>query len=78
MILTYFFGFWFRSLIPALQENGKYKEAADLVKHTQNDMPVCIKLLCEGKHYQDAIFESKTLAEPLGKCCLISKMFYQT
>lgn len=46
------------SLVPALQENGKHQEAAELVKRFSNDRDLYIKLLCDGKLYQEAIFES--------------------
>lgn len=48
------------SLIPALQENGKYQDAAEMVKRYQNEHNLHIKLLCDGKLYQEAIFESNS------------------
>lgn len=59
--------FNFRSLCPALQENGKFKEAAELVRQFQNDDRLVIKLLCDGRHYQEAIYETKTKPELLGE-----------
>lgn len=56
------------SLIPALQENGKYKEAAELVKRYRNNFDLYVKLLCDGHHYQDAIFEAKSHSQLSGKC----------
>lgn len=56
------------SLIPALQENGKFKDAAELVKRYRNNFDLYVKLLCEGKHYSDAIFEAKNHSQLSGKC----------
>lgn len=55
----------FRSLIPALQENGKYRQAADIVKYfSPDETDQIIKILCNGKLYEDAIFESQLISEP--------------
>lgn len=54
-----------RSLLPALQENKRFREAAQLVKRFNYDNKLFIKLLCDGKFYQEAIFESKHSSEPL-------------
>lgn len=44
-----------------------YKQAADLVKHFGEDKKLLIRLLCDAKSYQEAIFEAKISSESLSK-----------
>lgn len=55
------------SLIPALQESGKFKDAAELVKRYRNNFDLYVNLLCDGRHYSDAIFEAKNHSQHSGK-----------
>lgn len=55
------------SLIPALEESGKFKDAAELVKRYRSNFDLYVRLLCDGKHYPDAIFEAKNHSEQSGK-----------
>lgn len=52
-----------RSLIPALQENARHREAAEIVKYFNQDGKQLIKILCDGRLYQEAIFESTNSTE---------------
>lgn len=56
----------FRSLIPALQESNKYHDAAEIVRTYQKDTTQAVKLLCNGKHYDEAIHEARTSRELIG------------
>lgn len=64
------------SLIPALQENDKFKDAAELVKRYRNNFDLYVKLLCDGNHYHDAIFEARNHSESSGKCKLRKHFFH--
>lgn len=56
---------YFSSLIPALQENEKHRQAADIIKYfSPEDTDQIIKILCDGKLYDDAIFESQLISVP--------------
>lgn len=55
------------SLIPALEESGKFKDAAELVKRYRSNFDLYMRLLCDGKHYSDAIFEAKNHSQHSGK-----------
>lgn len=60
--------YWFSSsLIPALQENGKFKDAADLVKEYVKDEQLFFKLICDGRHYQQAAYEARNTTNNSGK-----------
>lgn len=52
-----------RSLIPALQENTRHDEAAEIAKYFNQDGKQLIKILCDGRLYQEAIFESTNQPE---------------
>lgn len=55
------------SLIIALQENGKFKDAAELVRRYRNDFDLYVKLLCDGRLYSDAIFEARSHSKHSGE-----------
>lgn len=56
---------YFSSLIPALQENGKHRQAADIIKYfSPEEIDQIIKILCDGRLYEDAVFESQPISEP--------------
>lgn len=48
-----------------MQENQKYRQAADIIKYfSPGEADQIIKILCDGKLYEDAIFESQLVSEP--------------
>lgn len=49
--------------MPALQENNRSEEAADLVRYFNPYSEQLIKVLCEGKLYQKAILEALNVPE---------------
>lgn len=52
-------------MIPALQENGKHRHAADIIKFfNPKESDQIIKILCDGRLYDDAVFESQLIYEP--------------
>lgn len=70
--------FLFSSLIPALLENGKYQEAADMIVKFQTDFDAAIPILCDGKLYAEALYLARVHAEHLignfGKRLNLSKV----
>lgn len=58
--------FLLSSLIPGLEENEKYIDAAEIVRQYQNDIQLVVKLLCDGRHYEEAIHEARGATENLG------------
>lgn len=52
-------------MIPALQENGKHRQAADIIKYfNPKEIDQIIRILCDGKLYDDAVFESNLISKP--------------
>lgn len=49
--------------MPALQENNRFIDAADLVQYFHPHSFQLIKVLCDGQFYQKAIFESASVSE---------------
>lgn len=47
-----------RSLLPALQENGKHRDAADMAKYFNQDARELVRILCDGHLYREAVFEA--------------------
>lgn len=47
----------YRSLLPALQENGKHRDAADMAKYFSQGASQLVRILCDGRLYREAIFE---------------------
>lgn len=60
-------------MIPALQENNKFRDAAEIVRIYQNDPALTIKYFCDGKHYEEAIFEAQNSSELIGKPQITSR-----
>ncbi|XP_031636716.1 putative elongator complex protein 1 [Contarinia nasturtii] len=52
-----------RSLLPALKENNRFADAAELVRFFNPNSIEYIQVLCDGKFYQKAILESSGLPE---------------
>lgn len=50
-----------RSLLPALRENNRFGEAADLVQYFHPHSDELIAVLCDGRFYHRAITESVTM-----------------
>lgn len=50
--------------MPALQENNRFIQAADLVQYFHPHSTLLIRVLCDGKLYQRAIIESASIPEP--------------
>lgn len=50
--------------MPALKENNKFEDAAELVRFFNPNSVEYIQILCDGKFYQKAILESTNLPEP--------------
>lgn len=57
ILIAIFFSSFFRSLLPALQENNRCDEAAELVRYFKPHSEQLIKVLCDGRLYQKAILE---------------------
>lgn len=53
-----------RSLLPALRENDRFGEAADLVQYFHPHSDELIKVLCDGRFYHRASTESVTMTTP--------------
>lgn len=68
------------SLIPALQESNRHKDAAEIVREFKNDSALAIKHFCDGKHYGEAIYEAKNSNELLGisETLLFTNLHYGT
>ncbi|KAJ6635662.1 Elongator complex protein 1 [Pseudolycoriella hygida] len=53
------------SLIPALKEAGNHSDAAELALGTLNDLELCIRILCDGRLYQKAMYVARMNQEQL-------------
>lgn len=66
-----FFLFICSSLLPALRENNRFGEAADLVQYFHPHSDVLITVLCDGHFYHRAITECATMANANDQLALI-------